>query len=224
MAAAAVGHRMLLLLPLAAGAAAERAREVLAAATPDSSSATPADDTSGVPWARPDAPVRDAGAPWEVSHVRSASSVCWHHKGDYLASVAPEGASRAVLLHQAPARPRRTPAAHPRGPVAGARPHFAARGGRCPGERAARPSPSPRGASRTSPSTRPSRCCSSPRLKRRRGRAGNVEVEGLYQLETVVDRGGDQGTRTVRSAAQLQGIGQTLVEAAEVVFGVLGSG
>lgn len=26
--------------------------------------------------------------------------MCWHHKGDYVASVAPDGASRAVLLHQ----------------------------------------------------------------------------------------------------------------------------
>jgi len=102
MAAAAVGHRMLLLLPLVAGAAAERASEMLEAAIPDSgTTSASADDTSGVPWARPDAHVRDSGVPWEVSHVRSAASLCWHHKGDYVASVAPEGASRAVLLHQA---------------------------------------------------------------------------------------------------------------------------
>ena len=46
------------------------------------------------------AKLRAAGCLWEVSHAKTASLVVWHHKGDYLASVAPDGASRAVLLHQ----------------------------------------------------------------------------------------------------------------------------
>jgi len=55
--------------------------------------------------------------PWEVSHVRSASSVCWHHKGDYAASVAPDGASRAVLLHQLSKRKSASPFSKSKGRV-----------------------------------------------------------------------------------------------------------
>eukprot|EP00967_Tisochrysis_lutea_P080550 scaffold110671_cov32-Tisochrysis_lutea.AAC.2 len=100
MAAAIVGAKMVLLCPLRLPLpAVQRATELLDNARQANGEDSDASE-SGIPWARPDGALREAGVYWEVTHVKSASSVCWHHKGDYLASVAPEGASRAVLLHQ----------------------------------------------------------------------------------------------------------------------------
>lgn len=39
-----------------------------------------ADAAGGVGWSRPSPALRAEDAVWEVTHVRSASSVCWHHK------------------------------------------------------------------------------------------------------------------------------------------------
>ena len=70
-----------------------------------------------VKWAKCAAALRAAGAVWEVSHAKTASLVVWHHKGDYLASVAPDGASRAVLLHQISRRHSASPFAKSKGRV-----------------------------------------------------------------------------------------------------------
>ena len=52
-----------------------------------------------------------------MSHAKAAHFVCWHHKGDYLASVAPEGASRAVLLHQTSKRSSGSPFSKSKGRI-----------------------------------------------------------------------------------------------------------
>jgi len=117
VAAAVVGVKMLLLLPL---------REPLPAAVRGAALLEPGGGEAGassepaegaVVWSRPSAELQSEGVAWEVSHVRSATSVSWHHRGDYLASVAPEGASRAVLLHQLSRRKSGSPFARSKGRV-----------------------------------------------------------------------------------------------------------
>ncbi len=124
VAAVAAGQKMLLLAPLAPhGDAAAAAEALLAEGGADGGAGSGAsgegEGGSGVAWTRPEPSLRAAGVAWEVSHVKSASSVCWHHKGDYLASVAPEGASRAVLLHQLSRRHSGSPFAKSKGRVEG---------------------------------------------------------------------------------------------------------
>jgi len=109
MAAATVGNKVVILLTKTdEGERAERSERLLEAAVPAGGS---------VAWARPTAALQAAGVVWEVSHAKSASFVCWHHKGDYLASVAPEGASRAVLLHQSSKRSSGSPFSKSKGRI-----------------------------------------------------------------------------------------------------------
>ena len=110
LAAATVGNKLVLLLAKTdeGGARAERSERLLEAPVPAGGS---------VAWARPTAALQAAGVAWEVSHAKSASFVCWHHKGDYLASVAPEGASRAVLLHQSSKRSSGSPFSKSKGRI-----------------------------------------------------------------------------------------------------------
>jgi len=122
MAAAVVGSRMLLMLPLQreadvqADEASARAAGVLAAAAGVAGDSVDG-EVGGVPWVRCAEALAAVGVVWEVSHAKSASSVRWHHKGDYLASVAPDGASRAVLLHQVSKRQSGSPFAKSKGRV-----------------------------------------------------------------------------------------------------------
>eukprot|EP00966_Prymnesium_polylepis_P142023 3279852-Prymnesium_polylepis.1 len=93
VAAATIGPNMALLRPQSTpGARADRAAALL-----EGGSSGGGGDGA---WLRPSAELRSQGVEWVVAHPKSASSVVWHHKGDYLASVAPDGASKAVLLHQ----------------------------------------------------------------------------------------------------------------------------
>ena len=110
LAAATVGNKVVILLTKSdeGGERAERSERLLEAQVPSGGS---------VAWARPSAALQAAGVAWEVSHAKSASFVCWHHKGDYLASVAPEGASRAVLLHQSSKRSSGSPFSKSKGRI-----------------------------------------------------------------------------------------------------------
>jgi len=111
VAAATVGNKVVLLLAQTAADGTERAERsagLLEAAAPGGGS---------VAWARPSEALRAEGCVWEISHAKSATSVVWHHKGDYMASVAPEGASRAVLLHQTSKRSSGSPFTKSKGRV-----------------------------------------------------------------------------------------------------------
>lgn len=145
-AALIMGNRMLFLLPLPPeGETAAKARAVLNVSLPimrnaemgdlrsgagvdreaegegtggeDGSDGTTLERSKNISWERTSKELQEAGLPWEVSHAKSASMVTWHFKGDYCASVAPEGASRAVLLHQVSQRSSGTPFAKSKGRV-----------------------------------------------------------------------------------------------------------
>lgn len=108
MAAVVVGNRLLLLLPGSKrGAAADRAHALLSGGAGEGSAWTP------VP-----AEMSHGGAfPWQVTHVKQASMAVWHHAGDYLASVCPEGATKAVLMHQVSKRTSGSPFSKSKGRV-----------------------------------------------------------------------------------------------------------
>ena len=112
MAAAVVGSRMLLLLPKTTpGPPAERARALLEAAAPA------AGGVADAAWSATEHALAASGAPWQVAHAKSATHVAWHHKGDYIATVSPEAASRAVLLHQVSKRSTGSPFSKSKGRV-----------------------------------------------------------------------------------------------------------
>ena len=94
MAACIVGSKLVLLLPSADGGRghkSDKARAVLEKGGLAASDAWTAVTDKGL---------RDAGVLWQIGHVKTASKCVWHHGGDYLASVCPDGASKAVLMHQ----------------------------------------------------------------------------------------------------------------------------
>ncbi|KAJ7520808.1 hypothetical protein O6H91_19G023800 [Diphasiastrum complanatum] len=61
----------------------------------DSLSVASAEKDSLVTWTK-----HDLYQAIKITHQQSVASVSWHHKGDYFASVSPEGHTRAVLVHQ----------------------------------------------------------------------------------------------------------------------------
>ncbi|KOO34060.1 ribosome biogenesis protein bop1, partial [Chrysochromulina tobinii] len=108
LAAAIVGSQLLLFLPKARpGDPHDKARALLSR----SDGGTPGG------WVDTDEALRSEGVMWRVTHVKAASMVTWHHGGDYLASVCPEGATKAVLLHQVSKRSTGSPFAKSKGRI-----------------------------------------------------------------------------------------------------------
>ena len=107
MAAAVVGTKVMLMLPGARrGGGADRAHALLSGAT------------DGGAWsAVPKSVNTDGSVPWQMTHVKSASMAVWHHGGDYLASVCPDGATKAVLMHQVSKRTSGSPFSKSKGRV-----------------------------------------------------------------------------------------------------------
>ena len=109
LAAAIVGKDLAIFLPnTTCGPPADAARTLL---TADVLAAT-----TGA-WEAPSAAQRDTGVLWQIAHVKAASSVVWHCGGDYMASLCPEGATRAVLLHQVSKRTTGSPFSKSKGRV-----------------------------------------------------------------------------------------------------------
>jgi len=73
--------------------------------------------SGGGGWVDADASLRAQGIMWTVAHAKSASTCTWHHGGDYLASVCPEGATKAVLLHQVSKRSTGSPFSKSKGRI-----------------------------------------------------------------------------------------------------------
>jgi len=110
MAAAIVGHRVLLMLPGSSkGPSADKARAILSGGGGTSSA-------DGL-WVECDAAQRKSGVMWQATHVKAASTATWHHGGDYLASVCPEGATKAVMLHQVSKRTAGSPFSKSKGRI-----------------------------------------------------------------------------------------------------------
>ena len=60
----------------------------------------PARVSQAVKWAGADGDKDPPGTLVTVSHFKPVKQVTWHAKGDYFASVMPDGANRSVLIHQ----------------------------------------------------------------------------------------------------------------------------
>ena len=112
LAAAIVGSQLLLFLPKARpGEPHDKACALLSR----SDGGSTGNSTGG--WVDTDEALRSEGVMWRVTHVKAASMVTWHHGGDYLASVCPEGATKAVLLHQVSKRSTGSPFAKSKGRI-----------------------------------------------------------------------------------------------------------
>lgn len=59
-----------------------------------------AEDSRGVvTWDSPSNDQRSVGVRFELKHPKPVNQIAWHHKGNYFASVMPEGVSKSVFIH-----------------------------------------------------------------------------------------------------------------------------
>nr|NVI69945.1 putative ribosome biogenesis protein BOP1 homolog [Cucujiformia] len=70
-----------------------------------------------IQWVEPDEKQYESGIRIILKHFKEVSQVTWHGKGDYFASVMPEGANRAVLISQISRRRSQLPFTKPKGLV-----------------------------------------------------------------------------------------------------------
>ena len=111
MAAAVCGTKLFLLIPGKTGGKVDRAAAILG------KSSGVAADTSDGAWASTSPELKAEGVLWAIDHVKAASMCTWHKGGDYLASVTPDGASKAVLMHQVSKRSSGSPFTKSKGRV-----------------------------------------------------------------------------------------------------------
>lgn len=55
---------------------------------------------AAVQWSTADGDEHDAGVRIVITHFKPVKQVTWHGRGDYFATVMPEGANRSALIHQ----------------------------------------------------------------------------------------------------------------------------
>nr|NVI69880.1 putative ribosome biogenesis protein BOP1 homolog [Cucujiformia] len=94
----------------------KEAAEAAAAASP-SSDIIPERVKNAIRWVEVDDEMYDKGIRLVIEHFQEATRVTWHGKGDYFASVMPEGQSRAVVIHQLSKRRSQLPFAKSKGLV-----------------------------------------------------------------------------------------------------------
>ena len=68
-------------------------------------------------WNEPDKVQWDSGVRIILTHFKAVKQVTWHAKGDYFASVIPEGDNRSVLIHQLSRRRSQLPFSKSKGLV-----------------------------------------------------------------------------------------------------------
>lgn len=98
--AVASGNRLLLINP-------QVGDKLVIKKTDDVLSEAPSIDTivsdrikTAVQWSTPDNDEAEKGVRVIVTHFKPIQQLTWHGRGDYIASVMPEGANRSVLIHQ----------------------------------------------------------------------------------------------------------------------------
>ena len=77
----------------------------------------PARVRSVLTWNEPDKVQWDSGVRVILTHFKAVKQVTWHAKGDYFASVIPEGDNRSVLIHQLSRRRSQLPFSKSKGLV-----------------------------------------------------------------------------------------------------------
>lgn len=98
--AVASGHRLLLINPKVGD-------KMLVKKTDDLLSEAPKIDTmetdrikTAVQWLTAEKEEQEKGVRVVINHFKPVSQVTWHGRGDYLATVMPDGANRSALIHQ----------------------------------------------------------------------------------------------------------------------------
>jgi ribosome biogenesis protein ERB1 len=68
-----------------------------------------------VEWKQPTKEQYDEGIRIVLEHFKEVKQVTWHGKGDYFASVMPEGSNRSVIIHQLSKRRSQIPFSRSKG-------------------------------------------------------------------------------------------------------------
>lgn len=72
---------------------------------------------TAVQWATSEGDEKDVGFRLVITHFKPIKQVTWHGRGDYFATVMPEGANRSTLIHQLSKRRTQIPFSKSKGLV-----------------------------------------------------------------------------------------------------------
>uniref|UniRef100_A0A1B0DLR0 Ribosome biogenesis protein BOP1 homolog n=1 Tax=Phlebotomus papatasi TaxID=29031 RepID=A0A1B0DLR0_PHLPP len=98
--AVASGQRLLLINPETGDKLIVAKTDELLADSPESDLLDPERLKAAVQWSEPDGFEHKTGFRIVINHFKQVKQVTWHGRGDYLASVMPDGAHRSVIIHQ----------------------------------------------------------------------------------------------------------------------------
>ncbi|GAB0094614.1 Ribosome biogenesis protein BOP1 homolog [Sergentomyia squamirostris] len=98
--AVASGQRLLLINPETGDKLVVTKTDELLAEAPENDQLDPERLKAAVQWTEPDGFEHKTGLRIVINHFKQIKQVTWHGRGDYLASVLPDGAHRSVIIHQ----------------------------------------------------------------------------------------------------------------------------
>ncbi|EDV36963.1 uncharacterized protein Dana_GF11675 [Drosophila ananassae] len=98
--AVATGNRLLLINPKVGDKVLVKKTDDLLAEEPSSDVIESERIKAAVQWATAEPAEQEKGVRVVINHFKPIRQVTWHGRGDYLATVMPEGANRSALIHQ----------------------------------------------------------------------------------------------------------------------------
>jgi len=98
--AVATGYRLLLVNPKVGDKVLVKKTDDLLAEAPPQDVLESERIKTAVQWSNAEAEEQEKGVRVVITHFKPIRQVTWHGRGDYLATVMPEGANRSALIHQ----------------------------------------------------------------------------------------------------------------------------
>ncbi|XP_033149005.1 ribosome biogenesis protein BOP1 homolog, partial [Drosophila busckii] len=115
--AVATGSRLLLINPKVGDKLIIKKTDDLLAESPNLDVIDNERIKTAVQWANADTQEQEKGVRVVITHFKPIRQVTWHGRGDYLATVMPEGANRSALIHQLSKRRSQIPFSKSKGLV-----------------------------------------------------------------------------------------------------------
>ncbi|XP_013114128.2 ribosome biogenesis protein BOP1 homolog [Stomoxys calcitrans] len=113
--AVASGNRLLLINPKVGDKMLVKKTDDLLSEEPQIDSLESERIKTAVQWSKAEAAEQEKGVRLVITHFKPIRQVTWHGRGDYVATVMPEGANRSALIHQLSKRRSQIPFAKSKG-------------------------------------------------------------------------------------------------------------
>lgn len=113
--AVASGNQLLLVNPKVGDKMLVKKTDDLLSEEPQSDSMESERIKTAVQWSTADSAGQEKGVRVVITHFKPIRQVTWHGRGDYIATVMPEGANRSALIHQLSKRRSQIPFAKSKG-------------------------------------------------------------------------------------------------------------